>query len=925
MKDFFSIIIIMKNFISKLLLLVLWPGLTITATPSLQPVYPTCEYQENPLGIDIGKPRLSWNFNSTERNQIQTAYEIIVSDNEKDIKSQKGNSWQTGKIKSEANIHIEYNGTPLISFKKYYWRVKVYDKNGAASGWSAIATFETAALQPGDWQAKWIGDGSKQFERDEDFYQNDPMPLFRKQMNVSKKISSARIYIAGLGYSEVYINDKKVDDHMLDPGFTAYKKQVLYVTYDITALLTDKINTIGIMLGNGWYNPLPLRMFGRFNLRNVQQTGRPCVKAQLLIRYTDGTAETIATNETWQTAPGPVIRNNVYLGEEYDARREKKFTDAGTWKSAVITDGPSGMLTAQMQPPVRITKQISPVSIHEVGKDTFIVDMGQNFAGVARIKVKGNPGTTISMRYGEVLYADGRLNYLTSVAGQIKEIWNISGGAGAPKTAWQKDVYTLKGDGVEEWNPKFTFHGFRYVEISGWPGKPTLNDIEGLRMNSDLQQQGSFLCSNEMFNQLHSVIQWTFLSNVFSVQSDCPAREKMGYGADIVATADAYLYNYNMANFYSKTVRDFANDQQPDGGITEIAPYTGIADQGYGGESGPLGWELAFGYVQKKLYDYYGDKRIIEQQYPAFKKQMDFLQAKAIDGLFHWDIGDHEAIDPKAEAFSASCFYYHHALLAAEFAGILEKKEDSILYVALAKRIKEAIVRKYLVPGTGRFDNATQAAQLFALWYQLSPEKEKTFDVLVKEFERHHWHLSTGIFGTMMLFDVLSETNNNELAYTIANQKDFPGWGYMLSNDASTLWESWEKPVSSSYNHPMFGSVDEWFYKSLAGIKVAAPGFKKMIIKPQPAALSWVKGSYQSIYGTIKSEWKKSESSFELKVSIPANTTAEIWVPANENAGITESGKEISLSADLKFLGYKNGYAVLAAGSGDYTFLVNDH
>ena len=885
-----------------------------------QPIRLTCEYIENPLGIDISAPRLSWNINSAGRNRLQTAYEIIVNDDVKLTSSGKGNVWQTGKVSSDENIQIEYGGKPLQPFTKYFWRVKVYDKNGFASGWSEIASFETAALQLSDWKAKWISDGSKQFEKDEDFYQTDPMPLFRKQINVAKKIASARLYISGLGYSEVYINDRKIGDHVLDPGFTAYSKQALYVTYDVTAALKNKVNTIGIMLGNGWYNPLPLRLFGRFNLRDVQQTGKPCVKAQVLIKYADGTTETIATDETWETTKGPVLRNNVYLGEMYDARLEKKFNDQTKWNDAAITEGPSGVLTAQMQPAIKVTKIIKPLSIQEVGKDTFIVDMGQNFAGVARIKVKGSGGTKVSIRYGELIHPNGSLDYMTSVAGAIKEIWHLSGGPGAPKTAWQEDQYTLKGEGVETWNPRFTFHGFRYVEITGWPGKPTVNDIEGLRMNSDLQQGGSFSCSNEMFNKLHDVIQWTFLSNVFSVQSDCPAREKMGYGADIVATTGAFMQNYNMANFYRKAVHDFANDQRPEGGITEIAPSTGIADRGYGDGSGPLGWQLAFTYLQKKLYEYYADKRIIEEQYPAVKKQLDFLQAKAIDGLFHWDIGDHEAIDTKADAFSASCFYYHHAILATEFATILGKQEDSIKYATLAKRIKEDIVRKYLVPGTGRFDNATQGPLIFALWYGLSPEKEKTIDALMKEFDRHNGHLATGIFSTMMMFDLLPSINKNDLLYKIANQKGFPGWNFMLDNGATTLWEAWEKPESASHNHPMFGSIDEWFYKSLLGIKAAAPGFKKIIIKPQPAELSWAKGSYQSMYGMINSEWTKSANNFDLKIYIPVNTTAEVYLPANDKSVITESGKAIA-TTELKF---ENGYAVYSIGSGSYDFSIKN-
>ena len=892
---------------------------------TIQPYMLTCEYLQNPLGIDIAKPRLSWNFTSIERNQLQTAYEIIVSNDEKEIKLLKGNNWQTGKILSADNIHITYSGKSLQPFTKYFWRVKVYDKNGEASQWSTIATFETAALQASDWQAKWIGDGSKQFAKDEDFYKEDAMPLFKKQVIIHKKIVSARLYISGLGYSEVYINNKKIGDHLLDPGFTAYKKEVLYVTYDVTNSFNNKLeNTICILLGNGWYNPLPLRLFGRFNLREVQQTGRPCVKAQVLLMYTDGTNETIATDESWQTAKGPVIKNNTYLGEKYDARLEKNFTDKTGWKNATVTDGPSGILTAQMQAPIRITKVVQPVSMHESGKDTFIVDMGQNFAGIARIKVSGAAGTKVSMRYAEILHADGSLNWMTTTAGAIKEVWNINGGPGAPKTAWQQDEYILKGNGVEVWNPRFTFHAFRYVEITGWPGKLTLQNIEGLRMNSDVEKDGEFSCSNDMFNTLHSTIKWTFLSNIFSVQSDCPGREKMGYGADIVATAGAYCYNFNMANFYTKAIQDFANDQQPDGGLTEIAPSTGIADRGYGGQSGPLGWQLAFCYLQKKLYDQYGDKRNIAQQYPVFKKQLDFLQKNAIQGLYHWDIGDHEALDPKAEAFSAACFYYHHVLLATEFAGILNKTGDSVEYAQLAQTIKNAIIEKYLVPTTGRFDNATQAAQVFALWYNLSPEKQNTFNVLLKEIERHNGHLSTGIFGTMMLFDVLAQNDDNGLAYSIANQKTFPGWGYMLANEATTLWESWAKPASSSYNHPMFGSVDEWFYKSLLGINAAMPGFKKIIIKPQPAELTWAKGTYQSIYGLIKSDWKKEGNRFQLQVTIPVNTTAEIWLPAKENAVITEGGKNILSSNEIKVLRYVKGYAVVELGSGDYTFVSDD-
>lgn len=915
-----------KSHFNSLLLLFLWgAGTPVQAASPLQPHQLSCEYIKNPLGISHQKPRLTWTLQATRRNQQQSAYEVIVSDDDGMMQQKKGNVWQSGKVASAQNVLVEYNGKPLKPFTRYSWRVKVYNGNGEASDWSEPATFETAMLQALDWKAQWISDSKKQFQKDEDFYRDDPMPLFRKSFHTAKKVVSARLYVSGLGYYEAYLNGQKISDHVLDPGWTTYKKQALYVTHDLTSLVRQGQNTIGFMLGNGWYNPLPLALFGRFNLREVQQTGRPCVKAQIQVRYSDGSTQTIVTDESWQTATGPVLRNNVYLGEHYDARLEKEAWSAasskkGEWKNAVIVQGPSGELVPQMQPPVRITKVVKPVAITEVGMDTFIVDMGQNFAGVARLQVKGPAGKKIVLRYGEDIHPNGRLNVLTTTAGHIKEMWNLKGGPGAPKTAWQEDSYTLKGMGTEQWAPRFTFHGFRYVEITGWPGKPTENDIEGLRMNSDLQSTGSFTSSNSMFNRLQEVIEWTFLSNVFSVQSDCPGREKMGYGADIVVTSEAFLYNFDMAQFYRKTVRDYANDQQPDGGITEIAPYTGIADRGYGGHSGPLGWQLAFPYLQKKLYEFYGDKRIIEENYSGIQKGMEFLKSKEVSGLFHWDISDHESLDPRPEAFTAAAFYYHHALLAADFAGILGKKEDSFHYAKWSDKIKEATVKKYLVPNTGRFDNAMQAAQLFALWYRLSADKEKSMNVLTEELARHTNHLSTGIFATKMLFDVLREENENEIAYMVANQRDYPGWGFMLQSGATTLWESWRKPDQNSQNHPMFGSISEWFYRSLLGINAAAPGFQKIIIKPQPAGdLTWAKGVYHSIQGPIVSDWKKGKNNFVLQVAIPANTTAEVWVPAKEGDTVTESGKRLK-SQNLEVSRYENGYAVIAVPSGSYTF-----
>lgn len=898
----------------------------ITEDPGdLNPGILTCEYAVNPIGIDVADPDLSWTVVSGKRKQAQSAYELIVSDNIPDIANVTGNAWKTGKIISSQTLHVRYSGSPLKSFTRYYWRVKVYDKDGQSSPWSDIAWFETAMLSEKDWKASWIGDGKPQFTRDEDFYGDDPMPLFRKSFNTGRKVAYARLYISGLGYYEAYINGKKVGDRALDPGWFSYQKQVPYSVYDITSLLQDGRNVCGIMLGNGWYNVLPLRMWGNLNLRQHLAGGRPCLKAELRLNYADGTSEVIVTDGSWLTAPGPVIRNSVYLGEQFDARLEpKNWTiserSSGFMKASVVK-GPEGKLTVQMQPPVRITRVIKPVNVSQPKKDVYVFDMGQNFAGVARIRVKGPAGTRIVLRYGEDIYPDGNLNVMTSVAGQIK---NNNGGPGAPPVAWQEDSYILKGEGTETWSPRFTFHGFRYVEVTGWPGTPSVDDIEGLRMNSDLGEAGKFHSSNEMFNRLFEVAGWTFLSNVFSVQSDCPAREKFGYGGDIVATAEAFIYSFNMAGFYRKAVRDFAEARRPLGGITETAPFVGIADRGPGDGSGPLGWQLAYPWLIWQMYDFYGDKRIIEENYNFLAEQAAFLKSGSKELLYYSGISDHESLDVKPEAFTSSAFWYHHIRLLAAFSEITGRSGRALTYNALADSIRIAILNKFHIKGTGRFDSASQAAQVFALWYGFPPGDESgaALNALAEELGRHENHLSTGIFATKMMFDVLRKTDRNDLAYKVANQRTFPGWGYMLSKGATTLWETWAYSDNVySQNHPMFGSVTEWFFRSLLGINQGSPGFGKIIIKPQPAGdLTSCNGSYNSIRGMISCNWKISNGRILLDVGIPANTTAEIWIPSSDPDSIKAGIKPMKDDKEINILRFENGYCIVETGSGNYSF-----
>jgi alpha-L-rhamnosidase len=881
------------------------------------------DYRTTPLGFENPIPEFSWVLQSNERGTVQTAYEIYVADDLKKLDA--GNGWQSGKIQGAKTFGIRYVGKSLQSFTRYFWKVRVWNQKSEMSEWSQPTWFETSMMKPSDWNAKWISDQRSLPSKDEDFYKETPNPLLRKEITLKKEVKSARLYIAGLGYSIAYLNGQRVGDHKLDMPWTQFGKQVMYNTFDVTSMLRKGKNAIGVILGNGWYNPMPIKLFQRWNLRDYLTVGKPCLKAQLRIIFSDGSTETIATDESWKAGDGPILKNSVYLGEWYDARLEQNgWTEPGfddsKWQKAKLQAGPKGQLIAQYTPPIRATKILKPVKMTEPKPGVYLFDFGQNFAGVPRLKVKGPAGTTVALRGGEDIHADGTLNNLTVITAQLKAMWNLRGGPGCPDDPMMINTYILKGDGDEVFTPEFTFSSFRYLEVTGFPGKPDLNSVEGLRMNTDLQETGNFACSNEMFNRIQEMAKWTFLSNVFSVQSDCPAREKLGYGGDIVVTAEAFSYNFDMSSFYRKVVQDFVNDARPNGEMTSIAPNMGIGET-----DAPPGWQLAFPFGMKVLYDYYGDTRTMEKNYEVLKKQVDFMHSANPDHILEKGIGDHESLDPKTISLSSTAFFFHHVIILAEFAELLNKKEDAELYRKLAGEIRLAFVKTFLKPGTGVFDSGTQAAQLISLYYDLVPENEKKAAVdhlLLEIYSKHNGHLSTGIFGTKFMFDFFRGQNRNDVSYSVANQRDFPGWGNMLANGATTLYESWQYPDTvNSQNHPMFGSISEWYYKSLLGINAKAPGFTKIEIKPQPAGdLTWAKGHYDAVVGQISSEWKIDGTRFFLDVTVPANTQATIYVPSLPKTAIFEGGKEAEKSTGLKFVEYRDGYAIFETGSGNYVF-----
>jgi alpha-L-rhamnosidase len=889
---------------------------------------PRCEYRRDPLGIDAAAPRLSWSLASRERGERQTAYQVLVASTRENLVRNRADLWDSGQVRSADSVSVPYRGKPLAAGQRAWWKVRVWDRSGRPSRWSSVAFWERGLLSPGDWGgAVWINDGKPNPEASADFYKDDPAPLFRKPFICDRPVASARLYVSGLGYVEPYLNGARVGENVLDPGWTTVEKRVLYSVYDVTGQVRQGENCLGVMLGNGFYNPLPLPMWGGLNIRKHLSVGRPRLLARLEITHPDDTTTVVFSDETWQVAEGPILRNSVYLGEVYDARREIAGWSApgnppGVWRRVRRATEPIGPLRAQAQPPIRVTGTLKPKNITPLRPGVVIVDFGQNFAGVVHLRVRhAAPGTAITLRSGELLYPDGSLNPMTAVAGQIKNPNRDYGGAPVP--AVQSDTYVCKGGGTEEWTPRFTFHGFRYVEVTGWPGTPGRDDLTGLRLSADLETVGAFSCSHSFLNRLYEVCDGTFLSNVFSVQSDCPHREKFGYGGDIVPTADAFALRYDMAGFYAKVADDFADAVRPNGGTTETAPFVGIADSGPGGGAGPMGWMVALPVLLDTLYRYVGDRAVIERHYEAVARLVDFVDAKSEGHIVPFCLGDHESLDPKPIAILATGFHYHQARLAAKFARLLSKNADAERFDRMAEATRAAFLARFLKRGTGIFDSGSQACQAAAFALDLVPpeERDAARRRLIESVERDHkGHIATGIFGTRFLLDMLSRLGEDERAFAIATVREFPGWRHMVDEGATTLWETWKFSDNTySHNHPMFGSIAAWMMESVAGLRPApdAVGFDKVQIRPGIVRdLTWAKARYRSVRGPIAVSWRKDGDVLRLDVELPVGVSGQVWLPARAPERITESGRPVTPART------ENGRAVCEIGSGRYAFAV---
>jgi alpha-L-rhamnosidase len=878
-----------------------------------------CEYTQNPLGVDTPTPHLSWKIQTARRGFVQTAFQVLTASDPSLLNETDADVWNSGKVTSGKQT-AQYAGATLASGQKYYWKVRVWEENDQPTGYSADAFWVMGLLNQSDWNATWITDGQAL---------RDPAPLLRKEFSVSKPVKRATLHISGLGHFLAGINGQPVSDHTLETGWTTYAVRVPYRTLDVTDLLASGTNCIGVHLGNGWYNPYPIPLFGGSSyISDFMTTGRPRLIARLEIRYTDGTSSAVVTDTSWKTKEGPLLENDLYLGTKYDARLEMPgwdlagFNDSG-WSNVVAATQTLGLLRSDLAPPVRVTRVLNPVSVTEPVAGKFIFDFGQNFAGVCRLHIpSAAAGTQVQMRMGELLYSDGTLNDSTTKAYFVS--W-----------ADQRDNYLCKAGGPQTYTPPFTFHGFRYVEVTGYPGTPTLSTLEGLRMNNDVENVGVFACSNPLLSKLWEMYDWTLKSNLFSVQSDCPGREKFGYGGDIVTSSEASMLGRDMANFYRKSIRDLKDAVRSNGGLPETAPYVGIASSGFGDGSGPIGWGTAHPVLIKNLRQYYGNEDLLAEQYATLKGWVDLLEANDSGYLITVGLSDHKAVYEKIytmpTTLTSTGHYYYNARVCSEVAGLLGHTADQAKYATLAANIKNAFNNQFLDPVTGAYNTGTkhiQTCQAFALYYDLVPEatRDKALNVMINDIRTnvdYPDHLTTGIFGTKFMLDQLMKEDKAYIAYTMMNQRTYPGYGNWVDNmGATTILQIWDG--TKSQNHPMFGSVVEWEMKCLAGILPAddAIGFDKIIIKPHLIGdLDWACGSYDSIRGLVESSWHVFEGVLYLDVTVPANTAATIYVPAADVADVTESGIPAVSALGLTYTGMADNRAVFAAGSGRYRFM----
>jgi alpha-L-rhamnosidase len=863
-----------------------------------------CEYLKNPIGLDVASPRLSWIITSSGRGEKQTAYQILVASSENLLAEDRGDIWDSGKVASDASIQIVYNGQSLASRQECFWKVRVWDPGDKPARWSKPGHWEMGLLQTNDWTADWIDARSLPF--------SSASPILRKSVTLlDKKIVRARLYVTALGLYEARINGQRVGDHILAPDWTDYRKRVRYQTYDVTGLLKQGDNAVAVLLGNGWYS-------GHIGNHGYQFYGKvPALLAQLEVTYADGTQERIVTDANWKIHASPITSTDFMAGENYDARLELKDWDTAgiddsQWPKATVRETPSIMLDGQVSEPVRQICQIKPKTITEPKPGCWTFDLGQNMVGVVRLKVSAPAGTVITLHHAEMLNSDGSI-YTN----------NLRGAAAI-------DQYICKGGGMETWQPRFTYHGFRYVEVTGLTGRPKKDLVTGIVIGSDTPRAGEFACSDARINQLQSNIQWGQRGNYISVPTDCPQRdERLGWMGDAQVFIRTATYNADVAAFFSKWLVDVDDGQSPDGSFGDVSPNTqnnwGVPAWGDAGVICP--WTI---------YQVYGDRRILECHLPAMIKWLEYLRAHSTELIRDKDRGNDYgdwlsigAGTPKD--LIGTAFFAYSTRLVAQSCEAVGHTGDAAKYEQLFQDIKAAFIKSY-VSADGHVKGDTQCGYVMALKFDLLPDelRSQAAQYLEDDIKAKDWHLSTGFVGVSYLLPVLGQAGHADTAARLLLQDTFPSWLFSVKQGATTIWERWDgwtpekgfqDPGMNSFNHYSLGSCGEYLFGGVDGIRPASPGFKTIDIKPAVGnGLTWASTRYDSIYGLIATSWKLKHKNLSLKVSIPANTTAMIYVPAKNLASVTEGGKPAEQVEGLKFIGQNGLFVSFEAVSGNYNF-----
>ncbi len=910
------------------------------------------EYEHEPNNLPVGSdapiPRLAWEV-AGPRGVEQGAYRVVASKNREALESgldetlESGNDWvwDSGRVESGQSVHLPWRGAPLEVETTYHWRVHLWEKGGKPGEWSKPASFTTAIPDHSTyWKGVWIGPNYNESKvtRAEDLPRakalGRPGPLLRRDFTVDGEITNARLHVAGLGYYELYINGERVGERVLDPGISNYERTILYSTYDVTDLLSAGENAIGAALGRGWFG-LPTENVWLWE--QAPWWSDPQLLLQLNINFADGTSTSIVSNELWTMTDGPTRFDCLYTGEIFDARVDKpgwteSGYDASGWENAPVAEAPGGSLIPQRMPPVGVANTLEPKEIMQPGDGIYVFDLGQIIAGWVELTVEGPAGTVVTMTMGEKLHDDGTVNIETDhIAEPI-----------------QTDQYVLKGEGTEVWEPRFSYKGFRYVQVEGYPGEPDRNTLRGKHVHTrfDVNHDSRFECSNNLLNRIHENTQWAYRNNHHSLPTDTPKLEKNGWMGDAQITAMTGMYNYDMALFYTKWLRDIADSQLESGELPTIVPTSGWSYEGSDGwraVQGPTpGWDAAYMLIPWWMYEFYGDKQLLETHYDGMKLYLGWLQEYADNhivevGLGDWGGAPLTGADSEV-AITSTAYYYRFARVLGDAAALLGKMDEAVEWGELANTIRDTFNAKFFDEErgyyrTGAHDEYLQTSNVFPLAFGMVPgsHKEEVVGNLVHDImETHGGRLNTATLGTKYLLTVLSGHGHHEVAYTVATQTDFPGWGHWIVNNRTSLLEFWHLD-SRSWNHHFLGVIDEWFYKHLAGIQVGAPGFENIIIAPKPANdLDWVHGRVNSIRGIVESNWKLVGGGIHLDVTIPGNATASIEIPdlGHYKIWVKESGETIwdgeeqvnTLPAGIKSVIREDNRFVVKTGGGKYTF-----